>query len=195
MKRYIKTAVVLALICAVAAILLAVVNNVTAPYIAKYEEEKETLALKEVANGFEIGEKSSFDDTYVSYAYPLYSKGELCGYILGLNTRGYGGDIVLLAGYDLNGAVTAVTIVSDSETPGVGKKAHNEGYMDKFIGKGSDKDPLPTSKSTLSETDSVAISGATMTFSGISSALKAGSDFIKATLSSKNSVSAKEALK
>ena len=52
--------------------------------------------------------------------------------------------------------------------------------MDKFIGKGGSEEVVPTSKSMLSETDSAAVSGATMTFSGISSALKEGADYIYA---------------
>ncbi len=51
--------------------------------------------------------------------------------------------------------------------------------MDKFIGTGTSTNPIPTTKSMLSEVDSAAVSGATMTFSGISSALKIGSDYIK----------------
>lgn len=180
MKGYIRTAVVLACICAVAAVLLAVVNSVTTPYIEAYENEKVTRALEEVSNGLSIGEKTVVEEGCIDYLHPLYENGNPAGYILGLTTRGYGGDITLLAGYDASGAVTAVTIVSDSETPGVGKKAHNEGYMDKFIGKGGSGEAVPTSKSMISETDSAAVSGATMTFSGISSALKEGSDYIRA---------------
>ncbi len=180
MKKYIKTAIVLALICAVAAILLAVVNSVTQPYITAYESEKVTKALKEVSSGFDIGDETAVENGYVTCMYTLLSNGKVTGYILELATRGYAGDISLLAGYDLDGAVTSVKIVSDSETPGVGKKAHNEGYMDKFIGKGSSTDnPIPTTKGMLSETDSLIVSGATMTFTGISSALKAGSDYVK----------------
>lgn len=180
MKKYIKTAIVLALICAVAAVLLAVVNSVTEPYIAAYESEKVTKALEEVSSGFDIGEKALVENGYVSSMYTLLSNGKVVGYILELATRGYAGDISLLAGYGLDGSVTEVKIVSDSETPGVGKKAHNEGYMDKFIGKGSSTDnPIPTTKGMLSEADSLVVSGATMTFTGISTALKAGSDYVK----------------
>ncbi len=180
MRKYIKTALVLALICAVAAVLLAVVNSVTEPYIAKYESEKVTKALEEVSSGFDIGEETAVENEYVTSMYTLLSNGKVVGYILELATRGYAGDISLLAGYDLNGAVSSVKIVSDSETPGVGKKAHNDGYMDKFIGKGASNDnPIPTTKGMLSEADSLVVSGATMTFTGISSALKAGAEYVK----------------
>ena len=179
MNKYIKTTLVLASICAVAAVLLALVNQITTPYINEYEANKVTAALEVVAEGKEIGPEIEIGDSTVSYMHELSSNGQVVGYILGLNTRGYGGEITLIASYNKDGSVANVNLVSDSETPGVGKKAENAGYMDKFIGTGTDSNPVPTTKSMLSDVDSAAVSGATMTFSGISSALKTGSDYIK----------------
>lgn len=179
MNKYLKTTLVLASICAVAAVLLASINAITTPYIEQYEANKITAALEVVANGNEIGPEVSIGDDTVDYMHELYSNGKVVGYILGLNTRGYGGDITLIASFNTDGSVSNVNLVSDSETPGVGKKAENDGYMDKFIGTGTDSKPVPTTKSMLSEVDSAAVSGATMTFTGISSALKTGSDYIK----------------
>lgn len=188
MNKYLRTTLVLASICAVAAVLLATINVITTPYIERYEANKITAALEVVANGNEIGPEITVGDSTVDYMHELYANGKIVGYILGLNTRGYGGDITLIASFDTNGSVSNVNLVSNSETPGVGKKAENEGYMDKFIGTGTSTNPIPTTKSMLSEVDSAAVSGATMTFSGISSALKTGSDYIK-------SLSTKEATK
>lgn len=188
MSKYLRTTLVLASICAVAAVLLATINVITTPYIERYEANKITAALEVVANGNEIGPEITIGDSTISYMHELSSNGKVVGYILGLNTRGYGGDITLIASFNTDGSVSNVNLVSNSETPGVGKKAENEGYMDKFIGTGTANNPVPTTKSMLSEVDSAAVSGATMTFSGISSALKTGSDYIK-------SLSTKEATK
>lgn len=179
MNKYLRTTLVLASICAVAAILLAAINVITTPYIEKYEADKITAALEVVAEGKEIGPEISIGDSTVDYLHELSSNGNVVGYILGLNTRGYGGDIVLIASYNTDGSVANVNLVSNSETPGVGKKAENAGYMDKFLGTGTSSKPIPTTKSMLSEVDSAAVSGATMTFTGISSALKTGSDYVK----------------
>ena len=46
------------------------------------------------------------------------------------------------------------------------------------VGLGADE-PLPASKSDLSAEDNAAVSGASVTFGGISSALISGSDFVK----------------
>ena len=177
--KYLKTALILAAICAVAAIVLATLNMVTSPAIEAYEEQKTTSALQAVSNGMEIGEYKEVGQDYVSYMYPLYSSGKVSGYILGLTSTGYGGELSIVASYDTNGFVMAAKLVADSETPGVGKKAENPQYMDKFIGTGSDTNPVPTNKSMLSDADAAAVSGATMTFTGITKALSAGSAYVK----------------
>ena len=178
-KYILKTALVLAAICAVAAVILASLNMVTKPKIDEYETQKVLSALEEVSCGMEIGEKRDVNQDYVEYLYPLSSGGKAAGYILGLTSIGYGGELTLVASYDLNGVVMAAKLVADEETPGVGKKAENEGYMDKFVGTGTDSTPVPTSKSMLSSEDSAAVSGASITFTGISKALAYGSGFVK----------------
>lgn len=179
LKYIVKTALVLAAICAVAAIALAALNAVTDPKIQEYETQKVLSALEEVSCGMEIGEKQEVNQDYVAYMYPLTSGGKAQGYILGLTSIGYGGELTLVASYDLNGVVMAAKLVADEETPGVGKKAENEGYMDKFVGTGTATTPVPTSKSMLSDADSAAVSGASITFTGISKALAYGSGFVK----------------
>lgn len=178
MKGYLKTAIVLILICGVAAILLGFLNNLTSPYIENYEQSKVMAALEEVSMGYDIGERNDIDFQYIEYAYPLRDNGVLKGYILGLISNGYGGEMKLAASFDLSGKILAVKMVSNSETPGVGKKSENPGYMNKFIGTGSSI-PVPTKKSMLSDSDSADVSGASLTFTGISKALAAGSDYVR----------------
>lgn len=188
MTRYLKTALILAAICAVSAVILAALNMVTKPAIDAYEEGKTTSALQAVSNGMEIGEYAEINDSYITYRYELTSPNAtattvsdtaVTGYILGLKTNGYGGEMILVASFDTDGVVMNAVLVSDDETPGVGKKAEADGYMDKFIGTGSTANPVPTTKSMLSEVDSAAVSGATITFTGITKALNAGSAYVR----------------
>lgn len=179
MSKYFKTALVLGLICAVSAISLSLLNKVTAPKIKEYEESISRKALEEVACGFQIGDKVVVSDNdFVKAYYKLTEGSALKGYILELSGSGYGGTLSLSAGFYVTGEIMQVKLVSDDETPGVGKKAENEGYMDKFIGTGSNVQ-VPTSKSMLSEADALAVSGASITFGGISKALSKGSEFVK----------------
>ena len=178
--KYVKTALILAAICAVAAVVLATLNMVTEPAIERYENQKVLSALESVSNGMDIGDMKTVDgNAYVQYLYPLTKNGKTGGYILGLSSIGYGGELGIIASFDTDGLVMNAILVSDSETPGVGKKAEAKGYMDKFIGTGSDSNPVPTSKSMLSDADAAAVSGATITYTGITKALKAGSEYVR----------------
>ena len=71
MRQYLKVAFILFAICAVAAILLAAINQITAPYIA-YNTEQTTIAtLAAVSGGYEQGEQRSSDADGVNYVVPL----------------------------------------------------------------------------------------------------------------------------
>ena len=179
MSRYLKTALVLAAICAVAAVVLALMNMLTKPYIEAYEANKVTNALEQVSCGMTIGEREEVNEGYVQYMHRLTTSGKTTGYILGLVSNGYGGQLTIVASYDANGVVMAAKLIADSETPGLGKKAENDGYMDIFKGTGTADRPVPTKKGMLSDTDVATVSGASMTFTGISKALAGGSDFVK----------------
>ncbi|MGD1819567.1 MAG: FMN-binding protein [Pleomorphochaeta sp.] len=177
MKEYLKTSVVLALICAVAAIVLAILNGVTKPVITAYEQQKTLDALQAVSNGYEIGDNQITVDNNdsVNYYFELSNQGSAEGYLLNLNAVGYGGAISLVASYNLSGQVLEAKVVSNSETPGLGKKSEESWYMTKY----ENKDVIPTKKSQLSSDDAAAISGASITFAAIGKALSNGSDFVK----------------
>ncbi len=184
MKSFLKTAFVLFAICAAAAAVLAAVNQVTSPAIAEYEAGVVMSALNEVSGGYTIGENHDVQgNPHVSYYYDLLDNvGSSAGYLLGLVTSGYGGEMTVVASYFADGTLMAAKLVSDSETPGLGKKAENPSYMNKFLGRGAEGNPIPKAKSELSAVDSAAVSGASMTFGGLSRALSAGSEFVKTTL-------------
>lgn len=179
MKKYLKTALVLTLICAVAALLLALVNQVTEPVINEYEQSVVFDALKSVSCGYDISEINIVEgNESVTEYYELTEGGKTKGYLLSLKGKGYGGELTVVASFDTEGKVMAAKLASNGETPGVGKKAENEGYMDKFVGKGKDIE-IPTKKNMLTEKEAATVSGATMTFTGVSKALTAGSQFVK----------------
>ncbi len=178
MTRYIKTAVILFLISAICTALCALVNEVTAPRIADNVEKERIAALEDVAAGLSIGEETAVGDGTVNYYIPLSDDDGTAGYIVELSSSGYGGAMTIIASYDTEGAVMEAKMMANSETPGLGKKAEEGWYMEMFKGLGS-ASPLPASKSDLSAEDNAAVSGASITFGGVSSALIAGSEFVK----------------
>ena len=100
--------------------------------------------------------------------------------LLELEGSGYGGEMNILARYDWDGTVRAVRLMDNSETPGLGKKAENPAYMEKFIGTGSQENPVPVRKDMLASGEADAVTGATITFLGISKALSEGAEYVQA---------------
>lgn len=179
MKKNLRYAFILLSICAVCAFALGWTNSITSPVIAKQELENKMRALEAVSNGWDIGEQVDPENIpYVMYSLDLTDNGEGKGYILGLKGSGYGGDLTLVASYDLDGEMLYAKMLTNSETPGLGKKSEQEGYMDMYKGTGS-LAPVPTTKDMLQTSDAAAVSGSTVTFMAIGKAIKGGSDYVK----------------
>ena len=177
MKKTLLVGSKLALICVIAAVVLGFVNAVTEPKIIQNKKEALRRAIQSVAGNSETGEQTAVRDyPGVEYYYEIEDDGG--GYIVKLIGTGYGGEMHLLAGYRPGGGIFSVVLMENQETPGLGKKAEAEGYMDKYIGTGGDE-PVPVLKDQLSREEADAITGATITFVGIGQALLNGSDFVK----------------
>ncbi|OQY40602.1 MAG: hypothetical protein B6229_01200 [Spirochaetaceae bacterium 4572_7] len=174
----------LLIICSAAAFILGVVNALTAPEIKKLEDKAKSKTLSELVS---IGSASSdreitvSNNKYVSSYYTIDDGGETIGYILYLKAKGYGGAMTIMASYEKDGTVLGAKLMANGETPGFGKKAEKPGYMDKFIGRGSDNKSLPLFSYEVEESVDT-VTGATITFMGVSTAIKMGSDFVKGGL-------------
>ncbi|MCF7943968.1 MAG: FMN-binding protein [Spirochaetia bacterium] len=179
MKNILSIGFKLALICAVAAISLSLINMITAPKIEAYKEQKLLEALEAVSSNYSIGERTVADNEKIEYLYDLNDEaGNLSGYALRIRATGYGGEMWVLASYNLDGSVITARLLDNTETPGLGKKAEDSSYMSKFEGTGTNGDPIPERKNDLSSAEAEAVSGATVTFTGIAKAIAFGSDFV-----------------
>ena len=179
MKNTIVTSVVLFLICAVCAVLCASVNYVTAPRIEENIRIANAEALKSVAGDLEIGETVPVTGfSGVEESTDLFKDGKKVGTALLLSGSGYGGSFSIIASYDTKGALIGAKMNVDSETEGLGKKAEEDWYMALFGGMGKDKS-FPSSPKDLPGEEAALVSGATVTFKGVSKALKLGSDCAK----------------
>ena len=179
MKKNLKYAFILLSICAVCAFALGWTNSITAPVIAKQELENKMRALEAVSNEWTIGEQVETEGfPFVMYSIPLTQENENQGYIVGLKGSGYGGELTLVASYTLDGEMLFAKMLTNSETPGLGKKSEQEGYMDKFKGTGSKK-AVPVTKDMLGSSDVASVSGSSVTFMAIGKAIQGGSAYVK----------------
>lgn len=178
MKKTLITSLTLFLICAVCGVLCAFVNAFTAPKIEENIRLANAMALKSVAGDLEVGETEKVEGyDGVVEATPLLKDGKKVGTALLLSGSGYGGSFSIIASYDLSGAVTGAKMTANSETAGLGKKAEEGWYMDLFVS--MDASTLPSTPKDLPSSESALVSGATVTFKGVTKALRSGSTYIK----------------
>ena len=48
--------------------------------------------------------------------------------------KGFGGAVTVMIGMDANGAITGVKVTEHAETPGLGTKAADPGYLEQYKG-------------------------------------------------------------
>ena len=174
MNEIANKALRLGIIGAVAALLLSVVNNFAEPVIAQRKADELNKALTVLASGGNPGEAENHPAEGVNQRWSI--DGDK-GWILELEGSGYGGPLTVVASYNTDGSIILARLMDNSETVGFGKKAENPDYMKIFVGTGGEK-PVPRNKSDLgSDVDTV--SGATITFTGITEALREGSSLVK----------------
>lgn len=135
--RYVlRITLTLLIIAAVVAALLAVVNQITLPIIEKANAEKVQKAIETVLPGGFQEEITDFSDKtgLISKVY----KGEN-GYALEVTPTGFDGTITMMVGVDFDGKVLGISIVSHTETAGLGavaagKNAAAIAFREQFIG-------------------------------------------------------------
>ena len=164
MKETIKLGLILFIITAVSAGVLAVSNNLTKDKIAEIAMEGSIEALKEVFGedkNFKALDEGRFNEIKeaneaVEEIFEVYSGDSLSGYAIKAISKGFGGDLVTLTGFSIDGNVLGMRLVEHSETKGIGSKAAEPDFTDRFEGQdASDEITVDT------------ISGATVTSKGV----------------------------
>ena len=121
-------------ICAVVALLLGIVNQVTAPIIAEIQAEKTAAAMSQVLPAEEY-QPVETDYPNVTAMNRALSGGETVGYVVEVTASGFGGTMSMVVGVDMDGAVTGVSVTDHSETANIGTKVvDDQAVLDRFIG-------------------------------------------------------------
>lgn len=159
-----KMIVTLVVIACVIALAMSYVNGLTAPVIEKNAQEKLDNSLAEVlpADSYEILQEG---DTAV---YGALKDGKQIGVCVVNYVKGYGGDIKVLSGILSDGTVNKIEILEMSETPGLGANAGTDEFKTQYQGKNGF---IGVSKTGASDTEILAISGATITSKAVTEAV------------------------
>lgn len=170
LKDYLVPTVTLFIICLISTVLLGVTNSVTAPIIADLAVETEKKSRQVVfADAASFGEAEVAEDG-TSVVTALDEAGNVIGHVVVNTAKGYGGDISVMTGVDTDGKVTGVNILSHAETAGLGAKAAEQSFRDKFIGLVQE---ITVSKDKAGDNSIDAITGATITSRAVTQAVNA----------------------
>ncbi|RCK77837.1 MAG: Electron transport complex protein RnfG [Candidatus Ozemobacter sibiricus] len=139
MNDLIQTGKYLFIISAIAGLLLAFTEMVTAPRIAENNRLVLEKARREVLPGaerFDSLDLACTDETghpaTRSLSLGFDAAGRFLGTVQTVSPKGYGGPIDIVLGLKPDGAVSGVKIQAMRETPGLGTKLA-EGFLDKFL--------------------------------------------------------------
>ncbi|MDD3294378.1 MAG: RnfABCDGE type electron transport complex subunit G [Geobacteraceae bacterium] len=178
-----KLAVFLLVVSAVAAFGVGYVNSMTAPVIDKQALRMKTDSFKEVCpQGEEV--KNETERFLKKNASPLikevnvaYKGGVPVGVIYTIEPKGFGGPISILAGFDIGARkVTAIKVLSQTETPGLGAKAKDPSFQDRYKGKSAEADLEVTKTPPTKDTQIQAITASTITSKAVTSGVNAARD-------------------
>lgn len=188
-NKFLKNCLALFVITLVAGVSLAFVNEVTKEPIAKaqdkarleaYEVVYPNAEFKVMDNSDEILkasskslEKENLSQCSVDDVLAVMDKnGNLIGYVFSATSpSGYGGDIKVAIGVsNKTNKITGFTVLSHSETAGLGAKATEDEFKSQFIGKSANSINY-TKNGASNDTEIDALSGATITSNAVCEAV------------------------
>ena len=123
-------------VCLVCSALLRVAYAVTKAPIEKAAQAKTEASLSQVLPAFDAIEESTVavEGKDVHY-YKALSEGKVVGYAVEAGTIGFGGPLTLMVGVTPDGVVYNTSVLSHSETPGLGAKcATDTKFMQQWQG-------------------------------------------------------------
>ena len=188
MNIILKNTISITVITLVAGLALGVVQDITAGPIATQQEKSKEEAYKTVFEDADTFEVYSADDglataladngftaqTIDEIMIAQDSSGETLGYAFTVtDSEGYGGDIQFAMGVQNDGTLNGISILSISETAGLGMKANTDSFKDQFKNKKVEK--FSYTKTGATSDDQIdAISGATITTNAMTNGVNAG---------------------
>lgn len=165
-NEYAKPIAVLAVICLVTSLLLAVTNSFTAPVIEENERRVAQAAYHEL-----LPTAETFD-TVEGWTTPnvleIVTDPSSGSYVIKAQGQGFGGMVPVIVAFGSDGNIIAVKFLENSETKGYGSRLYEQPeWASQFTG-------MPAENFAISDID--ALSGATMSTEGAVAGINAAID-------------------
>ncbi len=137
-ENILNLVIVLTIICAISALALAYVYNITKEPIAKQKRLEMIKAIKSVLPKNVVNDP--LKDKIKIDGRTVYIGKDSSGKVVGVafkcvSNEGYGGKIEIMLGLKNDGTINAIQILSHSETPGLGAKIEQPWFKKQFKGR------------------------------------------------------------
>lgn len=180
MREIAKLSIFLLIVAGIAGAGLSYVNSLAGPLIEKQILQNKLDSFKEVyPQGETVKDESTTylrdsHDPAVKEVNIAYKSGAPSGVIYAVESRGYSGPISILVGFDIASAkITAIKILSQRETPGLGAKAKESKFQDRYKEKSAGTE-LEVTKSAPSKGNQIqAITASTITSKAVTKGVNA----------------------
>jgi len=150
----------LVIIVLVSVSLMIVIGNMTEAKIVAEREAEIISQLKGIFSDMQDYKKAE------GY-YEIYRNEEVIGFAFTTTGKGYGGEINILIGIDSNYQVMGISILSNTETPGLGTRITEISFTDQFKGLGLEDIRLTKDGGKID-----AITGATISSRAVTDAVR-----------------------
>ncbi|MSN25808.1 MAG: RnfABCDGE type electron transport complex subunit G [Geobacter sp.] len=187
MREIFKLSLFLLLVAGISGAGLSYVNDLTGPLIEKQILQKKIDSFKEVYPQADKVENESAAWLKAPYDPSLkevniaYRSGAPVGVLYAVETKGYSGPISTLVGFDIaTTKLTAIKVLSQRETPGLGAKAKESAFQDRYKDKNSAV-PLEVSKTAPTRENQIqAITASTITSKAVTKGVNAAREHFTA---------------
>ena len=187
MRDTLKLSLFLLVVAGVSGAGLSYVNDLTSPLIEKQILQNKIDSFKEVYPQADKVENESA--TWLKSPYDpalkevniVYRNGAPVGIIYAVETKGYSGPISSLIGFDISSLkLTAIKVLSQRETPGLGAKAKESPFQDRYKNKNSAV-PLEVTKTAPAKEHQIqAITASTITSKAVTKGVNAAREHFTA---------------
>lgn len=186
MKNIVKLGVFLLVVAGIAGLALSYVHGITSPLIEKQDMDKKLNGFKEVYPGAQdIKDESSKyiskdTDQMISEVNVTYKDAKAKGVIYTVKPNGYNGAVKILVGFDINDKkITAIKILDQKETAGLGANCTQSWFTERFKDKNATEPLKVTKKDPVKEDEVMAITAATITSRAVVNGVNAASDHFR----------------
>ncbi len=175
MREVVKLGLFLLITCAIVGLGVSYTNALTAPIIAESERLAQEQGLMEVySDAEEIKDETEkylgSEDSVLKQVNVAYKAGKAVGVIYTVESKGFGGNIKTLVGFDItSNTITSIKVLSHSETAGLGAKATEPWFAERFQGKSASTDLEVVKNAPQGENEVQAITAATITSKAVTS--------------------------